>query len=928
MFPYPIALPKNYLLAAIHLVTWLLWHPTAWKIYLSNIDNKIPPDFSLLHLSYAQWKEPAIQKLLVLAFVILPILVALFTFLIAYWFNSYEKALSIASYILMITLTSCWVGSITLSFVFGIVFSTTIGLLLGSYLGFLVNVESIAIVKPMAIVVGIALFSLSLSINCFNQLSTILMPFRYSEGNSNNSLIISIVLIIGILSGALFFYFIIQAEESIRIVIGKEESFHDVQRIALKTISLLMLFAAFFWLKWKTHLGNVKPFSVDTIFIILIFIVFIFDLSNKNNMTASSAIYGITDGVFYVALFTLPFLIFKEIAGTWIGGYFAVLISSFFIVTLIEALTAEASVSAFIAVIVGIAAGLFFHQWRAVLFYLMVIPIHLILFKIECNNKSIQHSMLRYHAALWDEKQWIPLIGLGEHIILARKRHPEEVERVLAYLNTTKQYWVTHEINLILDGQLLHNCKNVSDISQSHQKLVSQERIGDATSEMLRIFKRISQEVQVALHQEEDYVRKLNLTNIIRQLDDLIRELHRTNGKYMRDYQDVAIKWRELIHEHIQSVRNTQNIVDIPNLYVTGIPLKLNHPLFVGRREIINEIERLLLDDNSPALVLFGQRRMGKTSLLYNINLLLANDFLQIIIDLQGICAVTTKESDFFYSFARNIFASIRQNSDFTLSPISREECDKNPVLYLDNLFDEIEHHIGNRHILLMLDELMSLEYLFETKVLQAQTVLSWLRSQIQHRTRLKVLLSDSHPLTELKHWATYLINVQIIRISFLTRDDTYQLIEKPMPNFPLCYHTDAVERILKLTFCHPALVQLLCYNIVKLKNQQSQEQKFVATIEEIDIAAANTLEQGQFYFADIENQLNLVERDILCVMAQCGENVKLTLQEIMQLCPACQEKNIQRLLDLELIGMINNGDHAQYYIQVELIRRYFAKFC
>jgi len=922
MFPYQIALPKNYLLAAIHLFTWLLWHPTAWKTYLKNLDDKILPDFSLLHLSYEQWKEPSIQKLLVLAFAILPILVMLFVFSIAYWFNTHENLLSTISYTLMITLTSCWVGSIALSFVFGIVFSTTTGLLLGSYLGFLIKILP---VEPIAIVVGIALFSLSLSINCFNQFSTVLMPFRYLESNLNDNLITSVTIIIGILFGVLFFYSLIQVEESIRIIMDRKESSEELRRILLKIISLLILFAIFFWLKWKTHLGNVKPFSVDTIFIILIFVVFIFALSNKNNGIAASAIYGITDGVFYIAVFILPFLIVKEVAGTWVGGHFAVLITSFLIVTLLAPTVSGAPISLFIAIIIGIFAGLFFHQWRAVLFYLIVTPIHLILFKIESSNKS-EHSMLRYHAALWDEKQWIPLIGLAEHIILAKKRYHEEVEHVQAYLNTTQQHWVTHDINLILDGQLLHNCKNVNDISQSHQKLLAQEQISDATSEILRIFKRISQEVQVALHQEDDYIRKLNLADIIKQLDDLVRELHRMRGKYIADYQKVAIKWRELIHEYIESVRNTQNTVDIPNLYVTGIPLKLNHPLFVGRGEIVNEIEKLLLDNHSPALVLLGQRRMGKTSLLYNINLLLANDFLPIIIDLQGICAITTKESDFFHSFARNIFASIKQNSDFILPSLNREECDENPALYLDNLFNEIERYIGNRHILLMLDELMSLEYLFETKVLQAQTVLGWLRSQIQHRTHLKVLLSDSHPLTELKHWATYLINVQIIHIGFLTPRDTYQLIEKPIPKFPLCYNTEAVERILKLTFCHPALVQLLCYNIVRLKNQQSQEQKFVATIEDIDTAAANALEQGQFYFADIENQLNLVEREVLRAMAQCGENVKLTLQEIIQRCPACQEKNIRRLHDLELIGMTNSGNNAQYHIQVELIRRYFAK--
>ena len=61
---------------------------------------------------------------------------------------------------------------------------------------------------------------------------------------------------------------------------------------------------------------------------------------------------------------------------------------------------------------------------------------------------------------------------------------------------------------------------------------------------------------------------------------------------------------------------------EIKNPYITGIPLTLeNTELFVGRREVGRLIEQLL-EHHGPAILLRGQRRIGKTSLLHHLPLL------------------------------------------------------------------------------------------------------------------------------------------------------------------------------------------------------------------------------------------------------------------------------------------------------------------
>jgi hypothetical protein len=50
------------------------------------------------------------------------------------------------------------------------------------------------------------------------------------------------------------------------------------------------------------------------------------------------------------------------------------------------------------------------------------------------------------------------------------------------------------------------------------------------------------------------------------------------------------------------------------------IPNLLSKNIFIGRTDIVARIEQLLLDQQRPPLLLYGQRRMGKTSLLHNLN--------------------------------------------------------------------------------------------------------------------------------------------------------------------------------------------------------------------------------------------------------------------------------------------------------------------
>src|SRR5262249_52326167 len=154
-----------------------------------------------------------------------------------------------------------------------------------------------------------------------------------------------------------------------------------------------------------------------------------------------------------------------------------------------------------------------------------------------------------------------------------------------------------------------------------------------------------------------------------------------------------------------------------------------------------------------------------------------------------------------------------------------------------DEWLDRVEETLEPHTALLALDEFEVLERAITTGHFSEVAVQGTLRYLIQHRPRFKVLLAGSHTPDELQHWASALINVQVVPISYLRETEARQLIEQPVPDFALRYEPEASQRVLDLTRGHPALVQLLCAEIVDLKNKQPPPIRRIAHLADVEAA-------------------------------------------------------------------------------------------
>jgi hypothetical protein len=138
-----------------------------------------------------------------------------------------------------------------------------------------------------------------------------------------------------------------------------------------------------------------------------------------------------------------------------------------------------------------------------------------------------------------------------------------------------------------------------------------------------------------------------------------------------------------------------------------------------------------------------------------------------------------------------------------------------------------------------------------------------------------------------------------------------------------LRYEPDASSRVLDLTRGHPFLTQLLCSEIVVLKNEQSPAIRRLARLADVEEAVPMALDSGDMFFADINNnQLDADGRTVLRAIAAQSADAPLRREDVERACSGDLERTLDQLVRRELIEAVDGG----YRFQVELIQRWFVR--
>jgi hypothetical protein len=380
-----------------------------------------------------------------------------------------------------------------------------------------------------------------------------------------------------------------------------------------------------------------------------------------------------------------------------------------------------------------------------------------------------------------------------------------------------------------------------------------------------------------------------------------------------------------------QEARPYVRIFPIP--YVTGMPLKTDH-LFLGRQDVFDYIQEHLLGAyQNNVIVLHGQRRTGKTSILYRLKKVMSETHIAVLVDMQGKAARGTV--DFFYSLADDIVYTLEdQGIEVELPP--RSDFAESPEFFFRSRFLRSVYEVlpatpngnGKKHLLLMFDEFEELQKRVEDGKLDAE-VFPFLRNLMQHEEALDFVFAGTHKLEELgaEYWSILFNIASYKKITFLSHDDAQRLIVEPVkPNIE--YDPLAIERIIGVTGGHPYFTQVVCHELVSYHNET---QRSYLTANDVAQVLDRIVERGEAHFKFIWAESAANERAVLLALSDVLETAETAsaddVRGRLDKCADCPtDIPVPQVLDRLEMGDIltRSGPRSNLYrFKIDLIRRW-----
>lgn len=318
----------------------------------------------------------------------------------------------------------------------------------------------------------------------------------------------------------------------------------------------------------------------------------------------------------------------------------------------------------------------------------------------------------------------------------------------------------------------------------------------------------------------------------------------------------------------------------IPNPYVVGTPLQ-SDKVFFGRKKVLDfAVENLSAGEQNNALIFFGQRRIGKSSLLYRIqDSALKTDFLFVYIDCQGFADADTGK--LLYRICESIQSAASKNQ-IALEAPDLEKFKANTFIELDSYLNKTERALESKKLVLMFDEYEYLEYKVKDGSVSAE-IFNKLRNLMQHRNKnIAFIFVGTHRLQELtsNYWSFLFNTALYYEIGSLGKPEARALITDPIKGY-LRYDELAIEKILRITGLHPYFIQGSCRAIVNYCNEKKKNYVTLTDINEVmrDAVESSTAHVKYLY----QDYANEKEQAVLTFLSHVTDDSKLfaTAREI-----------------------------------------------
>lgn len=394
----------------------------------------------------------------------------------------------------------------------------------------------------------------------------------------------------------------------------------------------------------------------------------------------------------------------------------------------------------------------------------------------------------------------------------------------------------------------------------------------------------------------------------------------------------------------------------IPNPYAPiadGGPVPVDSKMFYGREEFISNIVKSIIESPSKQVIIYGQKRCGKSSVMLHLKkqLLETGKTFCIFFSLGDIIQ-NLSEAAFYHK----ILSSIKDELDnlefdgkhvpeFEIPKMSdfRSEDVDNPLntftRYMTNFKRACKTTSGweDKNLVVMIDEFTYLYTEIKKGRISPSIMKQWKAVTQNDRAQFSVVLvgQDVVPTFKKEDYARNAFGViQDIRLTYLQETPARNLIENPIldENGNSRYIGNAVSRIIEYTSRNPYYIQIFCARLVDYMNKNKSITVTEADVTDVAksfVVGDQALEEDKFdnliRAGETEDLQEYPESEIIKVLREIAVGSKNIGYCSRNVIDAIEDKQRERDILKHLVDreVLEKKGEDNYRIQVKLFQEW-----
>ncbi|MEE6160463.1 AAA-like domain-containing protein [Cylindrospermopsis raciborskii DSH] len=357
------------------------------------------------------------------------------------------------------------------------------------------------------------------------------------------------------------------------------------------------------------------------------------------------------------------------------------------------------------------------------------------------------------------------------------------------------------------------------------------------------------------------------------------------------------------------------------NPYIIGRPISDQELLF-GREEIFSWIKGNLTQGHS-LLLLHGQRRIGKSSIMHNIPKQLGETegFKFVSLDLEQFYSSANQSwGSILGILAQEILNALDLNNIIT--PPTSAKLELQPDIFTNHFLPTLHQNLPDQKLVVLLDEFDALiGEDSEFSSTSTKAIFDGLLNITHGDNKLCLILCFGEHLATTLNIINRFSHIPIIKISLLDKKSTKQLITGPVKN-NLEYGEEAIQKIFDISAGHPYIIQIICYAIFS-RVRENDSFNVKVTSADVETSLNQAMEIGEGGLSWFWYGFSVSQKVVLSAIAQ-SKSTGINYLELLASHGINRENSWIQLARSQLLeeGFLDDQEN----IKIELVRRWIAK--